>query len=133
MYERAVVSTNREPEFYPVTSKWGLLAAVLSSPLFFLFAFRGDPGRGRAAMFSGILICITIRIFWSLRKRIWFWIIIIALAILHAVPVLLITWSNKSRSVVALMPIGLLDFVAMFAIIKFIDSITSKSGYPTKK
>lgn len=113
---------DREQEFYPVTSKWGLLAAIFSSPLFFLFAYLGEPGRGRAAMFTGILVFVIARLFWSQRKRVWFWLTIISLALLHVPPVLLISWSNKSRSAVALMPIGLLDFVVMFAVIKFVES-----------
>ena len=63
---------HRKQELFPITRNWGLLAGICTSPLFLLFVYLGDPGKGRAAWISGGIIFVVIRAFWGLRKRIWF-------------------------------------------------------------
>jgi hypothetical protein len=47
-----------------------ITAAVLTSPLFFLFDALGKPGNGRAAWFCAMGILVAIKVRWELREHI---------------------------------------------------------------
>ena len=72
-----------EQSINSVTRKWGLLAGICTSPLFVLFAYLGDPRRGRAAWISGGIMFVVIRAFWASKKRIWFWLTVTIIAFFH--------------------------------------------------
>lgn len=112
---------HRKQEIYPITRKWGFLAGICTSPLFILFAYLGDPGRGRAAWISGGIIFVVIRAFWGLRKRIWFWLTVAIIAIFHIPLILFILWGNQPLSYVALLPVGLLDFAIAYGAIRLVE------------
>ncbi len=74
MYKWTLMAENRHKESIDSTTKtWALLAGVCVSPLFFLFAYFGDPGRGRAAFVCATGIAVATRFLWDLRRRVWFW------------------------------------------------------------
>ena len=87
-----------------ITKTWALLAGVCVSPLFFLFAYFGDPGRGRAAFVIAGMIALAARFLWDLRTRVWFWITITIVALLHVPLILFIPWGSQPLTYVALLP-----------------------------
>lgn len=121
MYERGIVEENNQTrETPPMTRAWGLIIGICTAPLFIIFVYLGDPGRGRAAWVSAIVISAVIRFFWTLRKQTWFWVAIVIIVLLHVPLVLLIPWGDQSLSYVALLPIGFLDFCITYGIIKLV-------------
>ena len=118
----------RKQAICPITRKWGFLAGVCTSPVFILFAYLGDPARGRAAWISAGIVFVIIRAFWGLRKRLWFWTTVTMIAFLHVPLILFIPWGNQPLSYVALLPVGLSDFGASYGIIRLMEKVIERNG-----
>jgi len=110
-----------------LTKMWAVIAFVCSMPLFFLFAHRGEPGRGMiATVFAGIIL-IAGRLFWELRRTVSFWVAMVVTIMIHIPVVLLIPWPNVSHARGAgLSVIGLPDFFLVFGIFKLIEKTTKR-------
>jgi hypothetical protein len=109
-----------------VTRKWALLAGICTSPLFIVFAYYGDPGRGQAAWVSAGAIAVAARFLWDLRTRAWFWITIAVIVLLHVPLIVLIPWPDKQLTYVALLPAGLLDFGFAYGIIRLVENMIER-------
>ena len=110
-----------------LTEKSSILLALCASPLFFLFAYLGDPGRGRAAAISAFLILLCAKIFWSLRKYVLFWFALTIVTFSQIPLIWLIPWSNRDYPGVVLLPLALPDFVIIYGILKLVEKMTRKS------
>lgn len=108
------------------TKKWALFAAVCTSPLFIVFAYFDDPGRGQAAWVCAISITVAARFLWDLRARVWFWMTIAIIVLIHVPLIALIPWPDEQLSYVALLPAGFLDFLVAYGIIRLVESIIEK-------
>jgi uncharacterized membrane protein YedE/YeeE len=113
--------------FNQLTEKSVILIALCASPLFFLFAFLGDLGRGRAAGIGGFVILLCVRIFWSLRRRILFWLTLGIVSLCHVPPVFLIPWNNRSYPSIVLLPFALPDFAIVYGAFKLVEIATRRS------
>lgn len=111
-----------------LTKKWAIFAGICSSPLFILFAYFGDPGKGRAAWVSAGMIALAARCLWDLRKRIWFWITIVVIGLIHVPLILFIRWGDQPLSYVALLPLGLADFGFAYGTIRLIEHAVEKDS-----
>ena len=111
-----------------VTKKWAIWAAICTSPLFFLFAYFGDSGRGQAAWVSAISLVTAARFLWDLRTRVWFWLTITTIALLHVPLIAFIPWPLKQLSYVALLPAGFLDFAIAYGIIRLLEHRVERKG-----
>ena len=118
--------SSSELKFEVVSRKWGLAAALCTSPLFLVFAYFGDPGRGRAAWISAGIFLIVVRLFWGLRNHVWFWITIAIVALLHVLLVVLVPWSSRPLSYVALLPMGFLDSAIVYGSVKLAQTVSGR-------
>ena len=122
VHERKMMGeSKRKQEVYPVTRKFGLVAAICTAPIFIVFAYCGDPDRGFTAWLSSLVILVAIRMFWGLKKRAWFWITITIIALLHAILVFCVPWPFKQVSYVALLPVALPDLAIVYGIIRLVE------------
>lgn len=119
------LNNNQAPDVF--TRKWLLIVIVCSMPLFFLFAFRGDPGRGRAAGISAAVCMTAIRACWNLRKHVWFWPIAAVLIALHVLLVFRIPWTDKSYPGYTLLPIAVVDYAMVYGCIKLGEKVTKRA------
>jgi hypothetical protein len=106
-----------------LTTKWVLIAFALSFPLYGLIYYLGDPGMARAAGISAMLVIIAARMCWDLKKRAWFWVTMILLALLHVPLILLFPWPNGNLPAISLMPFGVLDLAVMYGCIKLVEKM----------
>jgi hypothetical protein len=104
-----------------LTKKWAFLAILLAVPVFFLFAYSGDPGRGRAAAISVGVIVIAVRARWDLKNNPWFWTTVAIIAACHILLVLFVPWTSRSYPGYALLPVGVLDFAIIYGAIKLAE------------
>src|ERR1035438_8195495 len=88
--------------------------------------YLGDPGRGRAAWLSAGAIAVAVRFLWDLRERVWFWVTIAIIVLLHVPLILLIPWPSEQLSYVALLPVGFLDFAFAYGIIRLIENMIER-------
>jgi hypothetical protein len=111
-----------------LTEKSAILLALCASPLFFLFAYLGDPGRGRAAAIGVFVILLSAKIFWSLRRLVVFWFAL-TIVTLGQIPLIwLIPWSNRDYPGIALLPLALADFATICGILKLVERMTRRNG-----
>jgi hypothetical protein len=100
---------------------WSITAAVLTSPLFFLFDSFGKPGNGRAAWFSAMTILIAMKVRWELRKHIWFWLTMLCIVAAHVPLVLFLPWTAQWIPAVGLLPIGVADIAVIFGCLYLVE------------
>jgi hypothetical protein len=114
------------------TRRWLLVIILCGMPFFFLFAvFAGDPGRGRAAaIVVGIFLTVT-RVFWNLRRYPLFWVTAAILLIFHVLLIILIPWTDRSYpGGYGILPVGLLDYGAMYGCFKIAESLMKRRDDP---
>ena len=97
----------------------GLLIVACVSPVFLIFAYFGDPGRGRAASMSIGMMVIVFRKAWHLRSKPRFWLTLLVIATLHAVLLVYVPWNNKALPGVVLVPVGFVDYLVVYAIVRY--------------
>jgi hypothetical protein len=96
-----------------------------AATIYFLIA---DPGRARAAAVCGIVFGYTI---WSrrrLRRRVWFWIVLLLLGASHVPLILSVRWSAASMPATILLGYALLDFAYVFGPIWLIEEALSRES-----
>ena len=103
-----------------IKKKWALLTGICVFPLFILFAYFGDPGRGQAACVSAMSIALAVRFVWDLRTRLWFWVATAVVVVCHLIP--LIHWPFKHLAYLVLLPLCLLDFGATHGTFRRLES-----------
>ena len=115
MHEQALMTESDSRRLFDtLTRTSAIVIALCASPLYFLFAYLGDPGRGRAAAICAFIIIAIARGSWASRKRAWFWITLTIVALLHVPLILLIPWNNENYPGVVLLPFALLDFALVY-------------------
>lgn len=103
-------------------TRMSAFAAMLCSlPVLLLFAYFGKKYLGIGAWICGAIVLLVIRKRWDLRKRLWFWIAVVFMLIFQVPIVLTIPWSDTRLTAFTLLPVGLLDFYALYGSIKFLE------------
>jgi len=118
-------NSNQSPDVF--TRKWTLVVILCMVPVFTLFAYFGDPGRGRAAAGSTIVIMYAARGCWNLKEHAWFWTTLTIIIALHVLLVLLIPWTSKSYPGLTLFPIAVLDYAIVYGSIKLVEKVMKRA------
>lgn len=109
------------------TRKWLLIVTLCVVPLFFLFAFFGDPGQGRAAVICVGVFMTAVRANWSCRAYAWFWAIATVLIGVHAFLISRVPWTGNSYPGYALLPLAILDYGIVHGSFKLAEKLMSKA------
>jgi hypothetical protein len=105
-----------------------IVVALCASPLFFLFLFLGDPGRGRAAAVCAFVIMMSAKIYWSLKRHFLFWVALLIATLLQIPLAFLNPWGNESYTGVVLLPLALVDLAVVCGILKLVEKTTTARG-----
>jgi hypothetical protein len=106
--------------------KWALIALLCGVPFFILFAYLGDPGRGRAALIAVGLLVLAARARWDLKEYAWFWVTLAILIALQVALVLLVPWTSRSYPGITLLPIGVVDYAILYGAIKLAEKLMGR-------
>ena len=109
-----------------ITRKWVAIMAICTLPIWALYAYLGDPGRGQAAWVCSVMISLAARFFWDLRNRIWFWMTLTIIVLLHIPVILLIPWPFKQLTSIAALPFGFADFGIAYGIIQLVENVAER-------
>ena len=104
----------------------GLIIGIVLIPVFFLFSHFGNTDEGLTAFVCFAVNLLVIRFYWNLRTHTWFWIVVVALLLLHIPLVLKIQWPHEWVPQIALLPIGLADLFIYVGAIKFVQKFIVK-------
>jgi hypothetical protein len=107
---------------------WPVIAFLISLPVAEFAEHYYGPGRGRTAGVALGLMILAGRAFWYLRRRVWFWLTVAALLLIHVVLVVGVSWTNESFPAPAIWPVGIIDFVAMCGGIKLVEKLMTRNS-----
>ena len=103
------------------TLLWSIALAIITSPVCLVFYYFGEPGKGRAAWFFLIVLVISAKVRWELRKHSWFWVTIAAIAIVESLMVMYVPWTSKWIPAFVLIPFALVDCLVVLRIIQTVE------------
>jgi hypothetical protein len=119
MFELLEEDKPREQE---PTNYTGLIVALISLPVFFLFKYFGRTDLALPAFVYAAMTLLAIGIRWKLRTRPWFWAVIALVVALHTFLLFRFTWPHFQVSKVSLLPIGLADLLIILGIIWLVEN-----------
>ena len=119
MFDKPLMKQLTQDQYPEVlTRKWLLVVILCSSPLFGLFAYFGDPSRGRAAAIGMTVILFAARKGWTLRGYAWFWILLTIIVALHVLLIVLVPWTKKSYPGPILLPFAVIDYAIVWGCVR---------------
>ncbi len=110
------------------TLLWSVAAAILTFPLFLLFAHFGRPGSGRAAWIFALVIIVALKVRWELRGHVWFWSTMALIVAVHIPLILFVPWTNRWIPAFVILPIGIADAIAVLTLVQFVEKRMTPSG-----
>jgi hypothetical protein len=124
MHEPPVVEEpDRTSPFDRLTRRAALVVTLFAVLLYFAFEYVSGPAKARAASICAGIIMTSIWMRWDLRKRVWFWVTIVILLLLHIPLVMLLAWPNNNYPGIVLLPGGLLDLAIVYGAIKLVEKM----------
>jgi hypothetical protein len=99
---------------------------ICTSPLLFIFWSQGQEGRGMIAWVLAMVIVAVAKLFWELRRSVWFWVAVFVIIVIHIPIVVLIPWPNSHSRGSGYFAIALPDFFLVHWIFRMVEKNVSK-------
>jgi len=116
----------KEEEKEPVDYS-GLIIGLTLAPVFLLVTYLRDADTALSVFVVLGMTLFAVKLRWYLRKRVWFWAIIVLILALHAPLVLFFHWPHGNVPMrFYVMPIGIVDFFIIIVAVDTADRIFSK-------
>jgi hypothetical protein len=116
-----------EPKKEEPTNYTGVFIGLITLPALIYFDHIGQPGMGLKVSISLGMLLFAIGVRWELRKRIWFWVVIVAVLALHFLLVRMVPWPHMTVNRITLLPIGFADLMLDLGIIAFVEKFIVKA------
>ncbi len=127
MHEPSIVEkTDHTSPFDRLTKKAALVVSMLAVLFYFVFEYIGGSAKGRVAAICAAMIVTTVWMRWDLRKRVWFWVTIVILALLHLPLIMFLPWTDNSYPGIVLVPGALLDLAIVYGSIKLVERVMNR-------
>ena|SRR5665213_200332 len=118
--------TQKKPTDYT-----GVIILVLVLPVYFSFdVFLGQEELGRSVAFVLAMVLLAIRVRWDLRKRVWFWAVILFVLLLHVPLLFLFRWPHGFHGwlpAYAMLPIALAEMLIILGAVGFVEKYIVKA------
>jgi hypothetical protein len=116
----------QEPDEQGAGKYLGVIIGVCTLPVMLFFTHIGKNDLG-----VNIAICLgmntlAVGMCWDLRRRLWFWCVIIFMLALNVPLVVMIQWPHYWVPRIALLPIGLADMLITVGAVRLVGKIVSK-------
>jgi hypothetical protein len=100
---------------------WGVLCGIIGSTLSaWVFDHFGRLDLALPTLVSIAMLSFAIAIKWKLRRRMWFWLTMLALAALHVPLVLFVPWTTSWVPAPVTILFAIADLIAMLAILSVV-------------
>lgn len=107
----------------PLELSWKIQLAIFVGAflLGLSFAHFKRSALERPTMFSIVVIAFVMAMNWELRKRVWFWFVILTVAALHVLIILCVPWTATWIPAFVMTPIAAVEIVGILAITTFLE------------
>jgi hypothetical protein len=106
------------------TDYTGVIIAIILLPVILLSVHLHQESLGRSVCICLGSLMVGIRIRWDLRRRIWFWGIVILMLGLNVPLFLLVQWPHGWVPAVVMLPVALVDCLLFLGIVRVVESLT---------
>jgi uncharacterized membrane protein YwaF len=107
----------------------GVIIGLILLPVYILFWLYGKEELGRSVFIILGMTMLAIRVRWDLRKRLWFWAIIISVLALQVPLLFLFRWPHGYHGwlpAVGTLPVGLADVLIILGAVSFVEKFIVK-------
>lgn len=111
------------------TDYTGVIIGAILTPVYLLFIFLGKEELGRSVFIVLGMTMLAIRARWDLRKRLWFWAIIVLLLLAHIPLLFVFRWPQGYHGwlpAVGTLPIGLADVFIILGAVHLVEKFVAK-------
>jgi len=107
---------------------WKGILAVMGGtlPIALLFVYFGRFDLARPTLLSIIVIIVALAMKWELRRRMWFWVTIAVVAVLHVLLIVAVPWTTRWIPAVVATPALALDLAAILVVVKLLEKLFEK-------
>ncbi len=109
------------------TDYTGVIIAAILAPVYLIFYLFGQEEMGRSVFIVLGMTMLAIRVRWDLRRRFWFWAIIVVLLALHIPLLFLVRWPHGWLPAIGTLPIGLADVLIILGAVRFVEKFIVKA------
>jgi hypothetical protein len=108
---------------------WRVKLGVFLGTLFMglLFVRFGRFELARPTFFSIVVIVFAMAMKWELRRCMWFWAAMLAIAALHVLLILCVPWTTRWIPALVMTPIAVADVVGIVALITLLEKQLGKA------
>jgi uncharacterized membrane protein len=107
---------------------WAVLCLIIACILLaWLFDHFGRLNLALPVLDGIALLVFIIAVKWKLRRCVWFWITITAIAALHVLGILYVPWTTKWLPAAAIAGILCIDMCAVFVILAVVEKFVGKA------
>jgi hypothetical protein len=117
--------TQKKPTDYT-----GVIIVALLLPVYLVFYFVGREELGRSVSVVLGMVMLAIKVRWDLRKRVWFWAIIVFVLLLHVPLLFVFRWPQGFHGwlpAIGTLPIGLADLLIILGAVQFVEKFMVKT------
>jgi hypothetical protein len=117
--------TQKKPTDYT-----GVIIGVLLLPVYLVFYFLGQEELGRSVFIVLGMVMLAIKVRWDLRKRVWFWAVIVFVLLLHVPLLFVFRWPQGFHGwlpAIGTLPIGLADLLIILGAVQFVEKFMVKT------
>lgn len=111
----------------------GYLIVLFMLPVMIFFTHLGKTELGVSIALCLAMNFLAVGICWDLRRRWWFWAVVVLVLALHVPVILMIKWPDWWVSRFALLPIGLADMLVTVGVVRFVEKFIVKSPPPDEE
>ncbi|PYV17040.1 MAG: hypothetical protein DMG21_09645 [Acidobacteria bacterium] len=110
---------------------WGVLCAIVGGlPLVWLLDHLGRLSLALPTLDSIGMIGFAIAIKWKLRRRMWFWLTMLAIGALHVPLILFIPWTTRWIPAPVIIPFAIADLIVVLAIVSVVGKLVEGPNAP---
>jgi len=102
-------------------------------PIVFLSIYFGKEQMGRTFCvgFGGLLVAARVR--WDLRRRFWFWGILVLMLALQIPLIFVVQWPRGWVPAIAMLPIALAECLIVLGVIQLVEKLRGDSASNANK
>jgi cell division protein FtsW (lipid II flippase) len=111
------------------TDYTGVIIGAILLPVYLASYSLGQEEMARSVFVVLGMVMVAIRVRWDLRRRFWFWAVIVFLLLLHVPLLFLVRWPNGFHGwlpAYAMLPIGLADVLIILGAVGFVEKFIVK-------